>query len=71
MQLCVVAFWVWRRPALGRRLAGMVIQGHDTTVPVTLDEMIYHTRAVSRGSSTAHVVGDLPFMSYRVSENKR
>ena len=49
---------------------GMVIQGHDTTVPVTLDEMIYHTRAVSRGSSNAHVVGDLPFMSYRVSKEQ-
>jgi len=49
---------------------GMVIQGHDTTVPVTLDEMIYHTRAVSRGSGNAHVVGDLPFMSYRVSEEQ-
>lgn len=49
---------------------GMVIQGHDTTVPVTLDEMIYHTRAVSRGAGSAHVVGDLPFMSYRVSKEQ-
>ena len=49
---------------------GMVIQGHDTTVPVTLEEMIYHTRAVSRGSTTSHVVGDLPFMSYRVSKEQ-
>lgn len=49
---------------------GMVIQGHDTTVPVTLEDMIYHTRAVRRGSTTAHVVGDLPFMSYRVSKEQ-
>ena len=49
---------------------GMVIQGHDTTVPVTLDEMLYHTRAVSRGAGAAHVVGDLPFMSYRVSKEQ-
>ncbi len=49
---------------------GMVIQWHDTTVPVTLEDMIYHTRAVRRGSTTAHVVGDLPFMSYRVSKEQ-
>jgi 3-methyl-2-oxobutanoate hydroxymethyltransferase len=46
---------------------GMVIQGHDTTLPVTLDEMIYHTRSVARGASRAHVVGDMPFMSYQAS----
>ena len=46
---------------------GMVIQGHNTTLPVTLDHMLYHTAAVSRGASTAHIVGDLPFMSYRIS----
>lgn len=46
---------------------GMVIQGHNTTLPVTLEHMLYHTAAVSRGSSTAHIVGDLPFMSYRIS----
>ena len=45
----------------------MVIQGHDTTIPVTLDHMIYHTRAVTRGAKRAHVVGDMPFMSYKVS----
>jgi len=44
---------------------GMVIQGHDTTLPVTLDEIIYHTRAVARGATRAHVVGDMPFMSYQ------
>lgn len=44
---------------------GMVIQGHDTTLPVTLEEMIYHTRAVARGARRAQVVGDMPFMTYQ------
>jgi 3-methyl-2-oxobutanoate hydroxymethyltransferase len=43
---------------------GMVIQGHDTTVPVTMDHMVYHTRAVSRGLRRAFLMADLPFMSY-------
>jgi 3-methyl-2-oxobutanoate hydroxymethyltransferase len=46
---------------------GMVFQGRDTTIPVTLDEVCYHTRAVSRGAQFAHVVGDMPFMSFQVS----
>jgi 3-methyl-2-oxobutanoate hydroxymethyltransferase len=46
---------------------GMVFQGQSTTVPVTLDEMIYHARAVVRGTARAHVVVDLPFMSYQAS----
>jgi 3-methyl-2-oxobutanoate hydroxymethyltransferase len=46
---------------------GMVIQGQQTTLPVTLDECIYHTRAVTRGARRAHVVGDMPFMSYQTS----
>src|SRR6059058_3272917 len=46
---------------------GMVIQGHDTTLPVTLEEMSYHCRAVVRGVRRAHVVGDMPFMSYQAS----
>jgi 3-methyl-2-oxobutanoate hydroxymethyltransferase len=46
---------------------GMVIQGHDTTLPVTLDEIAYHTRAVVRGARRAHVVGDMPFMTYQAS----
>lgn len=46
---------------------GMVVQGHDTTLPVTMDEMIYHTRAVRRGVTHALVVADLPFLSYQVS----
>ena len=46
---------------------GMVVQGHQNPLPVTLDHMIYHSAAVSRGASRAHIVGDLPFMSYRIS----
>ncbi len=46
---------------------GMVVQGNATTLPVTLDEMIYHTRAVVRGTRRAQVVGDMPFMSYQTS----
>ncbi len=46
---------------------GMVVQGHDTTLPVTLDEMAYHCRAVVRGTTRAHVVGDMPFMTYQTS----
>jgi 3-methyl-2-oxobutanoate hydroxymethyltransferase len=44
---------------------GMVIQGHDTTVPVTVDEIIYHCRAVARGCQRPHLIGDLPFGSYQ------
>ena len=46
---------------------GMVIQGHDSTLPVTLDEIVYHTRAVARGVARAHLVADMPFMSYQAS----
>ena len=46
---------------------GMVVQGLENTLPVTMDEMIYHTRIVSRAVSNALVVGDLPFMSYQAS----
>ena len=49
---------------------GMVIQGESTTLPVTLDHMIYHTRCVSRGAQHALVVADLPFLSYQVSLEK-
>ena len=45
---------------------GVVVNGHDTTLPVTVDEMVYHTRAVVRGSAGALVVSDLPFLSYQV-----
>jgi 3-methyl-2-oxobutanoate hydroxymethyltransferase len=43
---------------------GMVIQGHDTTVPVTVGDIIYHTRNVARGLRRAFLVADMPFMSY-------
>jgi 3-methyl-2-oxobutanoate hydroxymethyltransferase len=46
---------------------GMVVQGQKNTLPVTMDEMVYHTRAVARGAQRAHVIGDLPFMSYQGS----
>ncbi len=49
---------------------GNVIQGHDTTVPVEVDDVIYHTRAVMRGCQTPHVVADLPFMSYQASDDE-
>lgn len=44
---------------------GMVVQGNDSTLPVTMDQMVYHSKAVTRGAQRAHVVGDLPFMSYQ------
>lgn len=47
---------------------GMVIQGHETTVPVTMDDMVYHTRAVAKNCQHALVIGDLPFMSYTSPE---
>ncbi|MGV3622061.1 MAG: 3-methyl-2-oxobutanoate hydroxymethyltransferase [Archangium sp.] len=46
---------------------GMVVQGHESTLPVTMDQMVYHSRAVTRGAKRAHVVGDMPFMSYQNS----
>lgn len=46
---------------------GMVIQGASSTLPVTVDEICYHGRAVMRGTQRAHVIGDMPFMSYQAS----
>lgn len=46
---------------------GMVFQGHADTLSVTLDDMIYHARCVSRGLKQAHLTVDLPFMSYQIS----
>lgn len=46
---------------------GMVIQGLDSTLPVTLDDVLYHCRAVARGAQRAHIVADMPFMTYQVS----
>jgi len=47
---------------------GMVIQGHDTTVPVTVDDIVYHSRAVARGLRHAFLMADMPFMSYTSNE---
>jgi 3-methyl-2-oxobutanoate hydroxymethyltransferase len=46
---------------------GMVVQGLENTLPVTMEEMIYHTKIVSRATHNAMVIGDLPFMSYQAS----
>lgn len=47
--------------------AGVVVAGHDTTLPVTMDEMLYHVRAVKRAAPKALLVADMPFMSYQTS----
>ncbi len=49
---------------------GMVVQGLPTTLPVTVDEICYHGRAVTRATERAQVVGDMPFMSFQVSSEK-
>ena len=49
---------------------GMVFQGNESTLPVTLDEIIYHTKAVVRGVKNALVVADMPFLSYHVSKEE-
>jgi 3-methyl-2-oxobutanoate hydroxymethyltransferase len=49
---------------------GMVLQGHETTLPVTLDEMAYHTACVARGSKQAFIVSDMPFGTFQVSPEK-
>lgn len=49
---------------------GMVVQGHSTTLPVTVDEVVYHCRAVARGSRRTHIVGDMPFLSWQISEEE-
>ena len=46
---------------------GMVILGHETTIPVTLDAMLHHARAVSRGAKRAFVVADMPFLTWQAS----
>jgi 3-methyl-2-oxobutanoate hydroxymethyltransferase len=50
--------------------AAMVIQGRHTTVPVTLDQMLYHSQVVAKGVQRALVVGDLPFLSYQVNSDE-
>ncbi|MBE0499868.1 MAG: 3-methyl-2-oxobutanoate hydroxymethyltransferase [Desulfuromonadales bacterium] len=47
---------------------GSVVSGYDTTLPVTMDEMIYHTKAVVRGSEQALIVADMPFLSYQIDQ---
>ena len=49
---------------------GMVLQGHASTVPASLDEMAYHTQCVARGNTQAWIVGDLPFGSYHESTDQ-
>jgi 3-methyl-2-oxobutanoate hydroxymethyltransferase len=49
---------------------GNVIQGHETTIPVTIEDVIYHTRAVSRGLNHPLLVADLPFMTYQASREE-
>lgn len=46
---------------------GMVMLGYESTIPVTMDEMIHHTKAVVRGAKNALIIGDMPFMTYQVS----
>ncbi|MFZ1811717.1 MAG: 3-methyl-2-oxobutanoate hydroxymethyltransferase, partial [Candidatus Nitrotoga sp.] len=49
---------------------GMVLQGQETTLPVTLDEMVYHTACVARGSKQALIITDMPFGTFQVSPEK-
>ncbi len=49
---------------------GMVVQGRENTLPVTLDEVIYHSRAVARTKPRAHLIGDMPFLSFQVSPER-
>ena len=46
---------------------GMVVQGHEDTLPVTMDHMVYHTRCVARGLQRAHLAADMPFMSFQIN----
>jgi 3-methyl-2-oxobutanoate hydroxymethyltransferase len=48
----------------------MVVLGYDSTVPVTMDEMIHHCKAVCRGTEKSFIIGDMPFLSYQVSVEK-
>lgn len=49
---------------------GMVIQGHTNTIPVTVDDIVYHCRSVARSVSKAHIIGDMPFTANKMSSDK-
>ena len=49
---------------------GMVLQGHESTLPVTLDDMVYHTASVSRGAKQAFIIADMPFGTSQISPEK-
>ncbi|MBI2861249.1 MAG: 3-methyl-2-oxobutanoate hydroxymethyltransferase, partial [Chloroflexi bacterium] len=49
---------------------GMVVLGYETTIPVTMEEMLHHTRAVARGAKRAMVIADMPFMTYTINETE-
>ncbi len=49
---------------------GMVVLGYETTLPVTMEDMLHHAKAVARGAKTAHLIGDMPFMSYQASTSE-
>ena len=49
---------------------GNVVLGYDSTVPVTMEDIIHHLRAVTRGAKRAMVIGDLPFLSYHISKEE-
>ena len=49
---------------------GMVVLGYDSTIPVTMEDMLHHIKAVSRGAQKAHIVGDLPYMTYHVDASQ-
>ncbi|HET6807419.1 MAG TPA: 3-methyl-2-oxobutanoate hydroxymethyltransferase, partial [Frateuria sp.] len=65
------ASFAWQLEAAGVDVAlvgdslGMVVQGHRSTLPVTLEDMVYHTRAVARGLASTLLIADLPFMADR------
>lgn len=58
---------MWRKYHFGWRLFGHVMLGYEDTISVTMEDMIHHTAAVTRGAKNALVVGDMPFMSYQTS----
>ncbi|MFS0863374.1 3-methyl-2-oxobutanoate hydroxymethyltransferase [Fredinandcohnia sp. 179-A 10B2 NHS] len=49
---------------------GMVVLGYDSTIPVTIEDMVHHTKAVKRGAKNTFIVTDMPFMSYHVSRSE-